>query len=115
MQSLNCSGRIPNCIYALCSNSTAMAGYQTACMPSAVIILQCNDRIPNYNGRIPNYNGRIPNYNGRIPNYNGRIPNCMHALCSNLPSVAGYQTAYMHSAVTVLQWQDTKLHACTLQ
>jgi hypothetical protein len=44
-----------------------------------------------------------------------RVPNCMHELCSNLTAVTGYQTECMHSAVTVLPWQDTKLHVHTLQ
>jgi hypothetical protein len=73
---------------ALYSTLTAVAGYQSVCMHSAVTVLEwkntklhaCPLQSPYCNDRIPNYNGRIPNYNGRIPNYNGRIPNYMHAL-----------------------------------
>jgi hypothetical protein len=39
----------------------------------------------------------------------------MHTLCSNCTAMAVYQTASTHSAVTLLEWQDTKLHARTLQ
>jgi hypothetical protein len=49
----------------------------------------------------------------------GRIPNCMHE-CALLPCCSGRipNCMYVHAAVlhctavTVMQWQDTKLHVC---
>jgi hypothetical protein len=121
-------------MYALCSNCTAMAGYQTAFMPSAVTVLQwqdtnlhvCTLQSPYCNGMIPNCIHTLCSHRTAIAGYqtasthlqspycSGRIPNCMYALCSNCTSMAGYQTACTHYAVTFLQWHDTKLHVPTL-
>jgi hypothetical protein len=49
-----------------------------------------------------------------LPGCSGRFSNCMYAHPAALhcpAAAAGFQTASKRSAVTVMQWQDTKLNA----